>query len=973
MKFYRNISALFLFFTLTVILISSVAIAQMSVNVRTGSHDDYSRLVFDWPEATSYQKSQSGGTLTLSFDKAASVDLAQVNQSNLKNIGSVRAISAAGENLRVAIDVKSASKIRDFKIGNRVVVDVYNASGEVTRSPVSSAEEKITAQPETVTAPQPEHNELEALRNDPTIEVQNLSGLDPHVVTLTSTRSVGMAAFEREGFFWMVFDNPDLKTKPILAGPKKDKLPKIEKVEIENGVAYRMATIPGYNFYGEGGGLLWRIVMTPNPRRTNPVSPVVNKQSPEDIKGGTLVWPFKSPEKILKVQDPLIGDEITVVTVQGSEDFAGAKRSYVELETLYAPVGLAFAAKVDDVDVSKTNDGVEVTTPAGLALSSKKDSALAVLKDDIQKEQEFFDEAEKTERLNLIYDFDRWEMGGINALDKNRQVLMRGIGAKEGSAKVEDIITLAKLNLANNRGPEALGLLNVAAQELPGIDEDPEYIALKGAAEILSGQFSEGLEDLSDPSLSEYTERNYWRSRALAGLEDWRQADKLMPRTYDVLNTYPMPIRKPLVLSLAEIALRAGKADQAEELLSSLESEFPTMDLPEQSAWKYLNGELERQKGNPKQAIENWQTLITGKDDYYRAKAGLSLTKLQLERQKITPAKAIDRLEGLRYAWRGDELETLINLRLGEVYIENGDYLKGLTVLRNAVSLSPDAPITEEVTDYMTTTFANIFTDGTLDKLSPLDAISIYDEFKELTPLGKEGDIFVQNLAERLVDIDLLGRASDLLQFQLDNRLEGAEAVDVGIRLAAIQLIDGNPEDALETIDKTEKILRTSAVSDKAAKQRELNILKARAQSKVGRATEALNLLNTLSSGEDVSRLRADIAWNAGQWDQAEKAFAALITRENISLTRPADDYETNLIINRAIALNLAGNRSALAEMRARYKDVVAQTNKSKIFELVTRPRQLGVLESKDSVTSLISEVDLFGEFLDNYKSGQGQ
>ena len=39
--------------------------------------------------------------------------------------------------------------------------------------------------------------------------------------------------------------------------------------------------------------------------------------------------------------------------------------------------------------------------------------------------------------------------------------------------------------------------------------------------------------------------------------------------------------------------------------------------------------------------------------------------------------------------------------------------------------------------------------------MSALDAVSIYDEFKELTPIGKEGDMFVQELAERLVDVDL--------------------------------------------------------------------------------------------------------------------------------------------------------------------------------------------------------------------------
>ena len=50
----------------------------------------------------------------------------------------------------------------------------------------------------------------------------------------------------------------------------------------------------------------------------------------------------------------------------------------------------------------------------------------------------------------------------------------------------------------------------------------------------------------------------------------------------------------------------------------------------------------------------------------------------------------------------------------------------------------------------------------------------------------------------------------------------------------------------------------------------------------------------------------------------------------------------------------------------------MAQTEKAKIFDVVTRPRQLGMLNNKESVASLISEVDLFGEFLESYKSSDG-
>lgn len=945
--------------------------AQSTLNIRSGAHDGYSRLVFDWATPTTYNITKSSGVLSVSFDKAATADLTKINQENLENIGPISEISSDGQSLALEIQIKPNSRFRDFQIGNRVVLDVYDSQGEIQRNQ-AMPEVKPAAEPKPQTsAPSDETLEDTEMTNEDLPEIKSLGGIEPHIITLTSTQSVGLSAFQRAGFLWLVFDNPNLRTAPILAGPQKDKLPKLEKIEVEGASAYRMPIPEGYYFYGEGGGLLWRIVMTPNPRRVNPIRPIVEKPNLQELRGGTLLWPFKSPRQTITLIDPLVGDEITVVTTEGSEDFAGLRRQYISLEVLPSVVGLAIVPKADDVSVSKVSNGVQVTRPNGLALSSPKDAALAKLKDDIKKEEEFFTEEEKTERLSLIFDFKRWEMGGFQALERNRQILMRSIGAKKGSARAEDLITLAKLNLANNKGQEALGLLKVAAQELPGIEENPEYIALRGAAGTLAGKFDEAIRDLSVVALRPYTEKNYWRAVTLAGLEDWQQADAVMPTDFDVLMEYPMSIQKPLTLSMAEVSLRAGKTLQAERLLSNLEPEFPTMTLAEQSAWKYLNGEFEHQKDRPDRAIENWQPLITGDDDYYRAKAGLSLTRLQLERQKITPAKAIDRLEGLRYAWRGDELETLINYRLGQVYVKNGDYLKGLSVLRNAISLSPDLPLTREVTEYMTETFRRIFTDGTLNNMSPIDAISIYDEFKELTPLGAEGDVFVQNLAERLVDIDLLGRASGLLQYQLDHRVSGGAAVNVALRLAAIQLIDGKAEEALQSLATAEANLNALSGSEQMKKSREVKLLKARALSKSNRANEGLSLLRGISDREDVNRLRADIAWNAGQWGPAATAFGNLIAGQNISLTRPADEYETNLIINQAIALNLSGNRTGLSSLRERYQDLMTQTDKAKIFDLVTRPRQLGVLNNDSSVRSLISEVDLFGEFLENYKSTQ--
>ena len=55
----------------------------------------------------------------------------------------------------------------------------------------------------------------------------------------------------------------------------------------------------------------------------------------------------------------------------------------------------------------------------------------------------------------------------------------------------------------------------------------------------------------------------------------------------------------------------------------------------------------------------------------------------------------------------------------------------------------------------------------------------------------------IRRLADRLVSLDLLDEASDLLQYQVDNRLTGAAKAAVASRLAVLQLVNHQPRPSL--------------------------------------------------------------------------------------------------------------------------------------------------------------------------------
>ena len=58
----------------------------------------------------------------------------------------------------------------------------------------------------------------------------------------------------------------------------------------------------------------------------------------------------------------------------------------------------------------------------------------------------------------------------------------------------------------------------------------------------------------------------------------------------------------------------------------------------------------------------------------------------------------------------------------------------------------------------------------------------------------------IRRMADRLVAVDLLGPAANLLAYQVDKRLDGVAKAQVATRLAAVYLMDHKPTSAVATM-----------------------------------------------------------------------------------------------------------------------------------------------------------------------------
>ncbi len=292
----------------------------------------------------------------------------------------------------------------------------------------------------------------------------------------------------------------------------------------------------------------------------------------------------------------------------------------------------------------------------------------------------------------------------------------------------------------------------------------------------------------------------------------------------------------------------------------------------------------------------------------------------------IATEDAIADLERLRFAWRGDAFEFALLTRLADLYVDTGKYRNALHALRQAASHFPQSKRSQEVVQKMREVFAGLYLADSGVVVPPIKALAIYDEFKELTPLGKDGDRLITHLADRLVEVDLLDRAADLLDGQVRYRLEGEEKARIGARLALIRLLNREPQETLAVLD----VSRVELLPDDLRLQR--RHLRVRALSELKRDEDALALLKDDSTA-DAIRLRADILWNRRDWAGASRALSRLVPPSPPD--RPLNEVESRTITNLAIALTLAGGRGRLISLNKRYKTAMAETAHRETFKLL--------------------------------------
>jgi tetratricopeptide (TPR) repeat protein len=751
------------------------------------------------------------------------------------------------------------------------------------------------------------------------------------------------AAFRRGDAVWLVFDSTkslDVERIRVNAGAL---IGDVSRLPLKNGQAIRIRLnrpqMQSLSSDERESGANW--TLTFGDKVLAPPQPLNVIRNIADPAHANVAVPLSSPGRLHRLIDPDAGDTLLVVTAPPPIRGFIKRQDFVELSLLESAHGVAVRPNSDDVAAEVAADKVILGRPGGLTLSSAGVAA-----------------ERAATAVRPLFDIDEWHKNQAGRFVAREEALMLALAAAEPEQRPQARLDLARFYVARGMYLEAKGETEVILSD-PGPKVEESVVRMVHAvASIVMGRPGEGLKDLNSPAIGENYDSQLWKGLAYAGQAKWADAREKFKNVDFAIASLPLELQTIVTLQAMRASLEVKDYAGAARRRSELEViGVPAATMP---AVAVLRGRLAEALGHDKDALDEYKFAVNSADRAAAAEAKLAEVVLRQKRGEINQAETLRELETLSAIWRGDVIEVKTLQMMSRIYSDSGRYPESLAAARGATKLQPNSEASRLAQDEASALFTQLFLGPRGDDLPPIEALGMFYDFRELTPIGRRGDEMIRRLADRLVAVDLLDQAAELLQYQIDHRLEGAARAQVAARLAMVYLTNRKPDRAIAALRST----RIADLSGELRSQRLL--LEARAQSDVGRHDLALDIIANLS-GREAIRLRSDIYWAARQWRESSEQIE-LYYGERWRDFKPLNAAEKSDILRAVVGYALAEDAIGLARFREKYAALMSAETDRLAFETASKPGAANSAEFA-AIAKLAASVDTLEGFLREMKT----
>lgn len=886
------------------------------LDVRVATARDFTRLELHWLKPAALSVRRDGRHLILGFDRAADPDLSRLRVSPPAHVASAETRTGPRGGLELVLLLAEGSDAKVGRADGVVYVNLFKGQPPAE----ASVETRTAAVPSTGVVP---------------VQAVPGAGLS---LRFPFTAPVGAAVFRRGEAMWIVFDAD--------AGLDLAKLPRSARVGGMTTVrgpgftALRLSAPAAVGAEASAENGVWTVSLGPEKPRPLPVAVKADRDDgplglSAALAGATAVrW----------IADPVVGDRFAVVTALAPAKGVPVRRDFVEISLLPSAHGLALESRADDLIVKADTDVVRIYRPQGLALSGGPARSVAP--------------ADLPARAAMPAAIDpRWAERGDASFMERQSALLAAAAAEAAAgpgAPTAARLGLARFLIGSELVHEGQGVLAQLRRKSPEAANDPDFRGLQGAARAMIGRGKEAESDFASPVLAGDPSSSLWRGLLASQEGDHARALTQFARGDSGLHLFPPKLRARFTRAHAESALAMGDVPRASAALAKA---GPGLPHPESLAVSLVQAKITEASGDARGALKIYEIVARSGSGAAGAEAELRATRLKHAMGALNAPAAAKIYHALRWRWRGDETELETLRTLGDLYLRAGQPREALSVLHAAGPRLPGSPAGMALQVEMMAVFRRLFLEGGADGMQPVQALALFYDFRDLTPVGADGDLMTRKLAQRLIAVDLLPQAADLLKHQAEQRLDGVARAQVATDLALVYLMDRRPEQALGAIATSRTTILPSALN------LERRIVEARALTMLGRLDHALEIIGRDGS-PDALAVKADIYWGQGNWPVAGAAYERALAGSGGGPLTGADESR---LLKAAVAYSLAGDGGALGRLRGRFSGQVASARQPEALRIALAGLSEDGLNAKD-LTRVVSETDAFAGWVGEMK-----
>lgn len=924
-----------------------VAEYDPQATIRVGRHPTFWRIIFDWNVGTRAQFARDADHASIAFDWPVPIDLYEIISDMPAQFEAVVNTVNPGDSV-VTFNVDDDTRLRFYEeSATRFVLDV-DLEGVFVEAidPAALARTAEATAPAGADAESAEAGTQEAVADVPVTED---TVIEPFVTTVGSTVRVVFpftsetpaAVFRRGETLWLVFDTP-----ARIDAPRDD---------YSSGALD--ALVSDFAVEGTGGSRVVRMQMSQDRLATigsegkawvlslgdvliSATEPVVFER--RQAVGGffQITAEMGRPGRVHQLRDPGVGDMLDVVTAYPPARGMVRDLHYVDFSAPRTAHGLVFRPNHQDVSVWVEGSQVVVGAEAGLTLSTDQPLRFTAT----------------TERQDNLIELSSHVAANPGDLQARRLELVGRTLSAEGRDLDLARLDLAEFYLANNLTHEALGVLSVLRDTLRQPDMEAAIRLVEGATNVIAGRANEALVQLNSDVLTNNADARLWRTMARVQLGDLEGARHEALGSELLASNYPNWIRTRYLLAGIRAAVGRDDATLATRLLRQIE--LASMNQDQIAEFEMLSGMLDELNGRTAEALESYGRVIAADRRATTPEAVLRTISLLDELGRLDVGRAVDTLSAQAAIWRGDRIELAIIEKLTDLQYRNGNFRDAFSLTRQAAEIYDNSDVLARLMSRAQVEFSGLYIDGQANALDAIEALSIYYDFRQLTPAGNDGDQMIRNLAQRLIRVDLLDQAAELLEYQVENRLQGAARTQIAADLAVVYIANREPARALKILYDT----RLTGLPPALERQR--RVLEARALVDAGRYDLALDMLAGMS-GRDTELLRADAYWKARRHREAaetiETLYSADLERGSLSPIARMN------VIKAAVGYVLANDQLGLARLRNRYSDIMSRAPEWPMFAFVTDTVDTSATEFRE-LARQIAATDSLNAFLNAYR-----